>query len=165
MKIFYKKLTGPVQAHQILIWTRSWKLKLPPKVKSFLWQVCSGSLPTYDRLRVKHIQVLNFCQLCNLEDEYCSHTFMRYLLAKSCWDLFNKSDHHHSGAFLDWLESNFTSLSDSDLCSLISIFGIISCYPLMMLFRVPYLNSYLLEWQFANQCRHQQVYVSAYDEN
>lgn len=32
-------------------WRKPWQLKLPSKVKSFLWHVVSGGLPTKDLLR------------------------------------------------------------------------------------------------------------------
>ena len=37
-------------------WNSIWSIKLPPKVKNFLWRVCRNCLPTRVRLQSKGVQ-------------------------------------------------------------------------------------------------------------
>ncbi|XP_019181959.1 PREDICTED: uncharacterized protein LOC109177106 [Ipomoea nil] len=48
VKSCYRKLQIPLQNQQPPFWTYVWKMKLPPKIKSFVWHLCSNSLPTTD---------------------------------------------------------------------------------------------------------------------
>ncbi|XP_019184826.1 PREDICTED: uncharacterized protein LOC109179787 [Ipomoea nil] len=50
VKNCYRRLTDAVLNQQTLAWTKCWKLRLPPKIKAFFWQVLyptcwSGNLP------------------------------------------------------------------------------------------------------------------------
>jgi len=121
VKSCYKKLVGNLQNHPQFFWSRVWKLHVPPKIKSFLWQVCSGSLPTQAALRIKHVQIPPHCQICNREEETTYHIFTSCDLAKACWNLIGNTSYQSVGTFLDWLELNFNSLDDLNLCKLISI--------------------------------------------
>lgn len=38
-------------------WRRLWNLKIPPKVKNFLWRAANGYLPTKAALRLKHVPI------------------------------------------------------------------------------------------------------------
>ena len=51
-------------------WKSVWKLKVPRKIKHFLWKSCTNSLPTKENLRKRTIIQENVCHLCSdhLED-------------------------------------------------------------------------------------------------
>nr|GMC69537.1 uncharacterized protein LOC109164833 [Ipomoea batatas] len=55
VKSCYRLLIGEQPEASKLDWANLWKLKVPPKVKSFMWQACSSCLPTTDLLRIKKI--------------------------------------------------------------------------------------------------------------
>jgi hypothetical protein len=49
-------------------WRRIWELKIPQKMKVFLWRVARGCLPTRERLQQKGVNCTNNC-------EHCQHNF------------------------------------------------------------------------------------------
>lgn len=51
-------------------WNLIWKLKVPPKIKNFVWHVCRGCFPTRTRLSSRGVQCPTDCVLCvsNFED-------------------------------------------------------------------------------------------------
>lgn len=51
---------------------RLWKLSCSPKVKSFIWFLCHGSLPTADILHQRHIIPTNLCSICQQPDYNCN---------------------------------------------------------------------------------------------
>ena len=46
------------------IWNKIWSLKVPPKVKNFLWRACSTILPTRDNLHRRKLHVELGCGFC-----------------------------------------------------------------------------------------------------
>lgn len=66
-----------------------WKLKLPPKVKMFVWMFLHNQLQTKGRL-AKLIQNIDLkCPLCNKEDETQTHLFFDCDFAKLVQYTFN----------------------------------------------------------------------------
>nr|GLL16747.1 uncharacterized protein LOC109177106 [Ipomoea trifida] len=55
VKSCYKKLQGSFTSQQVPFWTKVWRMHLPPKIKAFLWQLFSKSLPTVDQLRARRV--------------------------------------------------------------------------------------------------------------
>lgn len=53
-----------------------WKLKIPPKVKHFLWRFCRDILPTRSKLRFRHIDVQDSCPWCASGSESTMHLFI-----------------------------------------------------------------------------------------
>lgn len=46
-------------------WRRLWNLKIPPKVRNFLWRACNENFPTRVALNSKYAPVSQLCLLCN----------------------------------------------------------------------------------------------------
>lgn len=67
------------------LWRNLWNLKIPPKVKHFLWQACTNCLPTKDNLQSKRVQVNNICPVCNNCSESVLHTLVNCSYAVACW--------------------------------------------------------------------------------
>lgn len=122
VKSCYKTLLGNMDPTLIPTWTKFWCLKLPPKIKTFFWQLCSYSLPTHDLLKSKMVPVPDVCQICSLEEESTFHLFTRCPLARNCWDIIGGVDYLSCISLLNWLELLFSSKTDQDLCIIISIF-------------------------------------------
>ncbi|XP_031103169.1 uncharacterized protein LOC116006813 [Ipomoea triloba] len=93
VKSCYKALAANSQLAVIPFWTKAWKFMLPPKIKTFFWQLCSDSLPTHDRLRSRHINVPDHCQIY----------------------------YHSPTTFLEWLEHIFTTKTNNAVCKIITI--------------------------------------------
>lgn len=56
-------------------WSGIWRLKVPPKVRNFVWRVCRGVLPTRVRLQDKGVQCPTNCVSCADGHEDLSHVF------------------------------------------------------------------------------------------
>jgi hypothetical protein len=68
-------------------WRRIWELKIPQKMKVFLWRVARGCLPTRERLQQKGVNCTNNCEHCqhNFENEW--HIFFGCVKAQETWEV------------------------------------------------------------------------------
>jgi hypothetical protein len=68
-------------------WRRIWELKIPQKMKEFLWRVARGCLPTRERLQQKGVNCTNNCEHCqhNFENEW--HIFFGCVKAQETWEV------------------------------------------------------------------------------
>lgn len=66
-------------------WVLLWNLKVPPKVKTFLWRSCRNALPTRVRLQDRGVNCTKTCALCENEDEDSMHLFFYCTKSKQCW--------------------------------------------------------------------------------
>ncbi|GLT45911.1 hypothetical protein SLA2020_197070 [Shorea laevis] len=57
-------------------WKHLWKLKLPPKIKIFLWRAILNRLPTLDNLFTKGVVNNTLCHNCQLLDESIMHALL-----------------------------------------------------------------------------------------
>lgn len=71
-------------------WSKVWNLHLPPRTKTFIWQVCTGCLPTADLLRQRRVECDSQCPLCLDEDESAFHLLAHCRVASQCWNLFGQ---------------------------------------------------------------------------
>ena len=55
------------------LWKGVWKLKVPGKIKHFLWKFCTNSLPTKENLMKRTIIQENVCHLCSNHPEDVKH--------------------------------------------------------------------------------------------
>ena len=74
--------TKPLLAH-------SWKLQCSPKLKHFVWQITSGSLPVTKNLYSRGIKCDTLCQVCGIEEESINHVLFECPLAIQTWALSN----------------------------------------------------------------------------
>lgn len=70
-------------------WRKLWQLKIPSKVKNFLWRAVSSCLPTKDLLQAKSVQVNILCPVCNTVSESIMHTLLLCSFAELCHGLTN----------------------------------------------------------------------------
>jgi len=66
-------------------WSTIWKLKLPLKIKNFLWRICRNCLSTRMRLLAKGVDCPNICVVCNDHDEDGKHLFFECNKSIGCW--------------------------------------------------------------------------------
>ena len=55
------------------LWKRIWAMRIPPKMRVFVWRGCRDVLPTTMILRSKGIEIPRSCYLCNWEEETSQH--------------------------------------------------------------------------------------------
>jgi hypothetical protein len=68
-RLCVKELVDTSLLRRLGYWSSIWKLKVPPKIKNFIWCVCRGYLPTRVRLQDKGVQCPVNCVGCNDEAE------------------------------------------------------------------------------------------------
>ena len=57
-------------------WLTIWNLKLPPRVKIFLWHACLGCLPVLATLQGRGVQLNPLCPICHQEPETIMHALL-----------------------------------------------------------------------------------------
>ncbi|KAH9786028.1 reverse transcriptase domain-containing protein [Citrus sinensis] len=117
----YKMLVYLSEIPSSNIWQRIWKLKVPAKVKHFMWRAGVNVLPTADNLRPRQVELASTCPICNAADESVVHCLLNYSFAKSCWLLSPIGFEGGCMYFGDWLERVFARCSsgDCDLAAMI----------------------------------------------
>lgn len=73
MKSCYKRLTR--MGRDTRPWRKIWDIHVPPKIKTFCWQLASSFLPTCDALRMKNVHCSVVCHMCREEEESANHLF------------------------------------------------------------------------------------------
>ncbi|TYI20105.1 hypothetical protein ES332_A07G212600v1 [Gossypium tomentosum] len=72
----------------IFVFDRIWKLKVPPKVRNFIWLLAIDRVPTKDFLikrGVKIRTILNVCPWCNRELKRTDHLFFKCNFIAGFW--------------------------------------------------------------------------------
>lgn len=88
-----------------MVWLRKlWNLKIPPKVKNFLWHATTNCLPSKSLLRMKRVPVNDMCPSCNSLPETTLHTLVSCPYAQLCWSTVHtqpvRGEFH---SFYEWL--------------------------------------------------------------
>ncbi|WOH04559.1 hypothetical protein DCAR_0623969 [Daucus carota subsp. sativus] len=86
------------------VWKRLWNLKVPPKVKHFIWRAATGCLPTKVMLCQKHVNLNVFCPFCNMELETINHVLLNCSYAQGCWSILGgwMVEKRQMGVMLCW---------------------------------------------------------------
>ncbi|KAJ9558242.1 hypothetical protein OSB04_012856 [Centaurea solstitialis] len=66
-------------------WKSIWRLRVPPKLKTFVWQAVKGVLPTKDALHFRGVPALGNCGCCSNAPEDTWHMFLSCSFAMDCW--------------------------------------------------------------------------------
>jgi ribonuclease HI len=67
------------------LWKQLWRMKLPGKVKIFLWRLARNSLPTRMNISRKKIELDTRCPMCYRMNEDGGHLFLKCKKAKHVW--------------------------------------------------------------------------------
>lgn len=74
----------PFSANNSGFWRTLWNLKIPPKVKNFLWRASTDCLPSREMLRTRNVQVSPVCAVCNADVESIFHVLVLCPFASIC---------------------------------------------------------------------------------
>jgi hypothetical protein len=66
-------------------WMQIWRMKIPQRVKIFVWRIVRGCLPTRDRLQQKRVQCTDLCPHCESTYENEWHLFVSCCKAREVW--------------------------------------------------------------------------------
>lgn len=103
-------------------WRKLWQLKIPSKVKNFLWRAVTNCLPTKDLLRVRSVQVNALCSTCNLLDESVLHALVSCSFADACYQLTEFiSPQGTFSSFSEWLQQLFSQKVKSEIEALVMV--------------------------------------------
>ena len=64
-----------------------WKVRCPPKIKHFLWQLLSGCIAVLKNLKAIGIQGKICCARCRAPEESINHVFFEFPPARHVWAL------------------------------------------------------------------------------
>jgi hypothetical protein len=67
-------------------WATLWSVKVPSKVRNFLWRLARHSLPSRDVLHHRHMEPASSCVLCGEEDSW-RHSLLECNMARCVWAL------------------------------------------------------------------------------
>lgn len=84
----YQKITDDVLVPGN--WMLIWKLKVPPRVKLFLWQGEHNKLPTYDILKQRSMIDDSICRWCKQSEESQTHLFFNCSFANLAWTILKQ---------------------------------------------------------------------------
>lgn len=67
-------------------WMILWSVKVPTKIRIFLWRLARQSLATTDVLDHTNMKAENICALCGAQDS-CRHALLECNIARCVWAL------------------------------------------------------------------------------
>lgn len=76
-----------------------WKLKVPPKIHTFLWLLAKNKLPTRDNLEKRKMGKPTDCVFC-AQKESINHLFFECAVAQCVWAEFNSMFQQHISDFV-----------------------------------------------------------------
>ncbi|KAK3231603.1 hypothetical protein Dsin_003484 [Dipteronia sinensis] len=98
-------------------WKRLWNLKIPQKIKKFIWKGCFDWIPTMYNLCLRRIPVVDICPLCNKVSKTTLHTLWDCKIfkhARKQWIPSNTQIRGQYKNFFDLLDCS-SSLGEEDL--------------------------------------------------
>lgn len=107
-------------SHTNFRWSFIWTLKIPPKIKVFVWKICKGILPTkaFLQSRITNNNIITMCTTCNSGVKDIQHIFNTCPRARATWSFLDtwwktidiKLDS------TDWLWKIFHATKTHNLC-------------------------------------------------
>lgn len=86
------------------IWKADWNMRIPQKVKIFVWRALSNLLPTKDQLVIKKVDVHPYCTVCNSDIESVEHILVTCPFATKCQNLTNYVEvDQRASSFMEWM--------------------------------------------------------------
>ncbi|KAM0903185.1 hypothetical protein ACQ4PT_018813 [Festuca glaucescens] len=67
------------------VWSSTWKLNVPPKIRVFWWRVLNNSLPSKAELGRRHVIRECFCEVCGDPEELLFHVMFQCPIARRFW--------------------------------------------------------------------------------
>ena len=78
-------ITSSDTSHMSPVRSKIWNLKLPGKVRIFLWRLTHNSLPLRLNIKRKKIELDTRCPICERLDEDGGHLFLKCKKVKKVW--------------------------------------------------------------------------------
>lgn len=88
-------------------WEKNWHLKIPHKIKVFVWRFCRNVIPVRKRLSSKGVRLPITSPVCLLDIEHMMHLFVDCSFAGDCWSQVGL---HYIGEILNLLLVGFCKI-------------------------------------------------------
>nr|POE65828.1 putative ribonuclease h protein [Quercus suber] len=79
-------------------------LKVPKKIKNFVWRACKDSIPTKVNLRRRSIAISLLCDRCSIEEENCLHALWSCRELDLVWSASSGWGHRSTSDYVDFRE-------------------------------------------------------------
>lgn len=73
------------------IWRKLWSLKVPAKIKIFLWRCLHNAIPCFSVLANRHIGSISQCPVCQDGAEDISHVLFQRARSRAVWEALGLS--------------------------------------------------------------------------
>ncbi|XP_019155722.1 PREDICTED: uncharacterized protein LOC109152477 [Ipomoea nil] len=94
-------------------WVKMWKLKVPPKWKTFLWRAICDILPTTTNLINKRVEIDLACPMCTLNHENVLHALVYCECSTLVWNITQLPiTNIVTDSFAAWLTGAITVLTE-----------------------------------------------------
>ena len=74
-------------AYDHVVWKKIWKMKVPNKIRHFIWCAAKDLLPTKANLKARHVPVDDVCEGCGDYSELRLHSLWLCDQAQAVWML------------------------------------------------------------------------------
>lgn len=100
-------------------WNRIWNLKVPHKIKIFLWRLCRNNVPVRNLLRHKGVPVPIGCVKCEGDIEHLLHLFFDCGFAQECWQQVGLNfDMREVESAPEWVLSKLSNETEDNLVNI-----------------------------------------------
>ncbi|XP_074323028.1 uncharacterized protein LOC141659976 [Apium graveolens] len=84
-QLWLSQFPDNIESNNSTGWNKLWNLRVPHKVRTFLWRFCTNTIPVRNLLRSKGVNTTIMCPLCNVDVEHLLHVFFDCRFASECW--------------------------------------------------------------------------------
>ncbi|GAA0163397.1 hypothetical protein LIER_39587 [Lithospermum erythrorhizon] len=77
--------SGSTARNEDGLWKHLWSIKIPPRVKNFIWRCLHNILPTKDKLLKGRLNVDGTCMLCGEDGETLFHILLPCQFSRRFW--------------------------------------------------------------------------------
>ncbi|XP_019185058.1 PREDICTED: uncharacterized protein LOC109180029 [Ipomoea nil] len=103
-------------------WITLWKLKVPPKWKTFLWRALCDILPTTNNLIIKRVEVDPTCPMCDTSHENVMHTLTSCDYSRIVWNISGLPVTNIIAAtFPEWIMGAMANLTEEQFATLVGV--------------------------------------------
>lgn len=103
-------------------WNILWSLKLPHKIRTFLWHFCKNNVPIRKLLKSKRVAVPIICFMCEHDIEHLLHIFFDCNFVTKCWRIVDLDFNRHSiECTSTWLLDGITNFSADEVKKIVTV--------------------------------------------
>lgn len=95
------------------LWKRIWSIKVPQKIKMFMWKISHNILPVKENLWRRRIARSGNCPICNEEAESAEHALLYCAWTRPVWfgsQMQRVPDRESGQSLVQWINSMFEGL-------------------------------------------------------